>query len=92
MIPQTLATLAEWSGARLIAGDPQSVVGSVGSDSRSLAPGSLLVALRGEHFDAHDFVGEAGAAAVLVSRAVAAAARGAVPAAVGRGGGGPNGE
>ncbi len=73
MIPQTLATLAEWSGARLIAGDPLAVASSVGSDTRRIEPGSLLVALRGEHYDAHDFVGQAGAAAaVLVSRAVAA--------------------
>ncbi|MCV2218377.1 UDP-N-acetylmuramoyl-tripeptide--D-alanyl-D-alanine ligase [Thauera sp. Sel9] len=43
--------------------------GSVGSDSRALVPGQLFVALRGERFDGHAFVGtaaEAGAAAALV--------------------------
>jgi len=41
----------------------------VGTDSRALVPGQLFVALRGERFDGHDFVGiaaEAGAAAALV--------------------------
>ncbi len=43
--------------------------GSVGTDSRAVAPGQLFVALRGEHFDGHDFVAQAaaaGAAAALV--------------------------
>lgn len=44
---------------------------SIGSDSRSVAPGSLFVALRGERFDGHRFVGSAleqGAARALVDR------------------------
>ncbi len=43
--------------------------GGVGTDSRAAAPGQLFVALRGEHFDGHDFVAQAaaaGAAAALV--------------------------
>ena len=42
---------------------------SVGTDSRRIRPGQLFVALRGEHFDGHDFVAQAateGAAAALV--------------------------
>lgn len=49
---------------------------AVGTDSRNLAPGSLFVALVGERFDGHAFVGEAqarGAAALLCSRPVTAA-------------------
>jgi UDP-N-acetylmuramoyl-tripeptide--D-alanyl-D-alanine ligase len=49
--------------------------GAVTSDSRTLEPGSLFVALRGEHFDGHDFVAQAadrGASGALVSRRVAA--------------------
>ena len=49
---------------------------SVGSDSRAVVPGQLFVALRGEHFDGHDFVAAAaaaGAAAALVDEAAAAA-------------------
>lgn len=47
---------------------------SVGTDTRSLEPGALYVALRGERFDGHDFIAQAedrGAAAALVARPVA---------------------
>jgi UDP-N-acetylmuramoyl-tripeptide--D-alanyl-D-alanine ligase len=49
--------------------------GAVTSDTRSLEPGTLFVALCGDRFDGHDFVSEAaarGAAGVLVGRPVAA--------------------
>ena len=42
----------------------------VATDTRTLAPGDLFVAIRGERFDGHDFVGtafERGAAAALVT-------------------------
>lgn len=45
------------------------------TDTRSVQPGDLFVALQGERFDAHDFVAEAaakGAVAALVSRPIAA--------------------
>ncbi len=48
---------------------------SVGTDSRRVRTGELFVALRGEHFDGHDFVqtaAEAGASAALVDSAWAA--------------------
>jgi UDP-N-acetylmuramoyl-tripeptide--D-alanyl-D-alanine ligase len=51
----------------------------VTTDTRALAPGDLFVALRGEHFDGHDFVERAlasGAAAALVMRARASSLRG----------------
>lgn len=54
---------------------------SVGADSRKIVAGQLFVALKGEHFDGHDFAAAAiqqGAAAVLVSQPVT----GAVPAIV----------
>ncbi len=44
---------------------------SINTDSRSVAPGQLFVALTGENFDGHDYVGaaiEQGAAAVVVSQ------------------------
>jgi UDP-N-acetylmuramoyl-tripeptide--D-alanyl-D-alanine ligase len=47
--------------------------GRVSSDTRQLEPHALFVALRGERFDAHDFVPEAakrGAAGALVERLV----------------------
>ncbi|MHB8494557.1 MAG: UDP-N-acetylmuramoyl-tripeptide--D-alanyl-D-alanine ligase [Casimicrobiaceae bacterium] len=51
----------------------------VTTDTRSIVPGDLFVALRGEHFDGHDFVAQAfagGAAAALVARAHAASLEG----------------
>ena len=48
----------------------------VTTDSRALRPGQFFVALRGERFDAHDFVADvlaAGAAGVLVDAPWAAA-------------------
>jgi UDP-N-acetylmuramoyl-tripeptide--D-alanyl-D-alanine ligase len=45
----------------------------VTSDSRKLQPGDLFVALKGEHFDGHDFVAKAGslgAVGALVSRRI----------------------
>jgi len=55
-------------GARLTADAP---FDGVSTDSRSVAPGNLFVALRGERFDAHDFLDQVaaqGAAAVVVER------------------------
>lgn len=46
-------------------------VSSISIDSREIAPGALFVAIRGESFDGHDFIGkaiDAGAVAALVSR------------------------
>ena len=57
--------------ARLTGNDAQ--ISGVSTDSRSLSPGDLFVALSGENFDGHDYVPQlaaAGAAAVLVSRDV----------------------
>ncbi len=53
--------------------DPELVFSGVCTDSRKLEEGCLFVALRGERFDAHDFVAEAlsrGAAGAVVSRKV----------------------
>jgi len=52
------------------------VFGRVWTDTRTIEPGDLFVALVGERFDAHDFVKDAvakGAAGVVVSRADKAA-------------------
>jgi UDP-N-acetylmuramoyl-tripeptide--D-alanyl-D-alanine ligase len=70
----TLATAhALLPGARLH-GDPTTRFGRVHSDTRTLQPGDLFVALKGERFDAHDFLPQAaaaGATAVLAERGVA---------------------
>jgi UDP-N-acetylmuramoyl-tripeptide--D-alanyl-D-alanine ligase len=66
--------LALLPAARLC-GDPATRVQRVHSDTRTLQPGDLFVALKGERFDGHDFLPQAaaaGAAAVLAERGVAA--------------------
>ncbi len=62
-------------------GDISSFLG-VSTDSRSLEPGALYVALRGERFDGHTFVKaayDAGAAAAIVDEAADASAYAGVP-------------
>ena len=59
--------LAWLPGARLV-GDGAVAVQRVHTETRSLQPGDLFVALRGERFDAHDFLAQArtqGAVAAL---------------------------
>jgi UDP-N-acetylmuramoyl-tripeptide--D-alanyl-D-alanine ligase len=56
-------------GATLVGRDARFT--SVSTDSRTAAAGALFVALRGERFDGHDYVGaarESGAAAAMVER------------------------
>jgi UDP-N-acetylmuramoyl-tripeptide--D-alanyl-D-alanine ligase len=50
--------IAEATGG-IVFGDAAAVATSVSTDSRQLAGGELFVALRGERFDGHDFVGSA---------------------------------
>lgn len=71
MQPMTLSKLGQLLG---IPNRGQDVlIKRVTTDTRTLQPGDLFVALVGEHFDGHDFIAaaqEAGAAAVMVSRTV----------------------
>lgn len=64
----SLAQAAQWlHGARLL-GDGATPVARVHTDTRTIEPGDLFVALKGERFDANDFLPDAqqrGAAAVL---------------------------
>ena len=65
-----LDAVARAAAGRLVGADCP--VSGVSTDTRNIVPGSLFVALRGERFDAHDFVVQAvagGAAALLVSDA-----------------------
>lgn len=71
MIVATLAWVAEATSG-LMAGEPVSFEG-VSTDTRTLLPGQLFVALRGPNFDAHDLVAaaaEAGAVGLVVERDV----------------------
>jgi UDP-N-acetylmuramoyl-tripeptide--D-alanyl-D-alanine ligase len=61
-------------GSQLIHADQEAAraipISRVGSDSRQIQPDELFIALSGERFDAHDFLGDiskAGASAALIS-------------------------
>lgn len=67
----TIADIVQATAGHLLQGDPASEVNGVSTDTRSLAPGQLFIALPGEKYDGHDFVAkaiQAGAAAALVAR------------------------
>ena len=60
----------------VLVGDGHTELARVHSDTRSLQPGDLFVALRGDNFDGHDFLAQArvaGAAAALAERGLAEA-------------------
>ncbi|HEU4618507.1 MAG TPA: UDP-N-acetylmuramoyl-tripeptide--D-alanyl-D-alanine ligase [Gammaproteobacteria bacterium] len=68
MMPRTLAGVARAVDGRLVGADVP--FGAVATDTRNLPHHALFVALRGERFDGHDFLGAAaqrGAAGALVS-------------------------
>ena len=72
----TVSELARSVGARQVLGDARVTFASVSTDTRTLAPGALFVALRGERFDGHayaDAAVERGAVALLVEHPVEAA-------------------
>jgi UDP-N-acetylmuramoyl-tripeptide--D-alanyl-D-alanine ligase len=69
--PRTLADVAAAVGGSTRDGDV--VVTSLSTDSRTVEPGALFVAIHGEHADGHDHIAEAiarGAAGSLVDREV----------------------
>ncbi|MEZ5502637.1 MAG: UDP-N-acetylmuramoyl-tripeptide--D-alanyl-D-alanine ligase [Halioglobus sp.] len=69
MRPLLLSELSQPLAAQLLG--PDCEIGGVSTDSRTVQPGDLFVALRGDHFDGHDYlaqVASAGAVAALVSR------------------------
>jgi UDP-N-acetylmuramoyl-tripeptide--D-alanyl-D-alanine ligase len=56
MNPLPISEIAKFAGASLSSGDGTVVIDKIRTDSRTLKPGELFVALRGENFDGHDFV------------------------------------
>ncbi len=67
----TVAELAQSLRGASVQGDTRVRFTSVSTDSRSSAAGALFVALRGDHFDGHEYVAQAierGAVAALVER------------------------
>ena len=70
----TLAQIQAWVSSSQMVGDASTCIDRVHTDSRTLQPGDLFVALRGERFDAHEFLSQArdaGATAVLAERSLA---------------------
>src|SRR5688572_2549185 len=70
----TLGWVAEAVGGLVRAGDRGGEIGSIVTDTRTLQPGDFFIALRGDRFDAHEFVGEAfqrGAIGAIVERGFA---------------------
>jgi UDP-N-acetylmuramoyl-tripeptide--D-alanyl-D-alanine ligase len=64
-----IAAAAQALGARVVG--PDAMFSSVSSDTRTIVPGALFVALRGERFDGHDYLDtarERGASAAMVDR------------------------
>jgi UDP-N-acetylmuramoyl-tripeptide--D-alanyl-D-alanine ligase len=56
MNPLPISEIAKFAGASLSSGDGSVVIDKIRTDSRTLKPGELFVALRGENFDGHNFV------------------------------------
>jgi UDP-N-acetylmuramoyl-tripeptide--D-alanyl-D-alanine ligase len=72
MNPTSLKQVADFAGATIEGGDARTVIDTVSTDSRTLKPGQLFVALRGENFDGHTFVeavANSGAAGAVVESA-----------------------
>jgi len=79
----TLGWIAEAIQGRIRQGDPEARCAAVSTDTRSLSKGEVFWALKGEHFDGHDFLEDAvrkGALGVVVEagRFVAAGKKGVV--------------
>ena len=71
MIKLTTQQLAQILNADLI-GDEQVVVENINTDTRKAVSNSLFFALKGEHFDAHQYLDKAveqGATALVVQKA-----------------------
>lgn len=76
--PLTLDEIAEVTSGAVVHGDGEETITSVSTDTRTLRPGALFVALKGERHDGHAYVEAAragGASAVLVERALHADVR-----------------
>jgi UDP-N-acetylmuramoyl-tripeptide--D-alanyl-D-alanine ligase len=68
----SLHEIAQLAGGELCSGNRNLLVHKISTDSRTLKPGELFAALRGENFDGHNFVdavANAGAAGAIVDLA-----------------------
>lgn len=71
MEPVTVKTICETIRGKLLQGRAETLVEGIATDSRTLKPGELFFALKGERLDGHTFLKEAfsrGAVGAVVSR------------------------
>jgi UDP-N-acetylmuramoyl-tripeptide--D-alanyl-D-alanine ligase len=69
MVQFRAGELSQWVSSLWKNGMPDKVITGVSHDTRTLKPGNLYVAIRGDNFDGHDFMPEAfrkGAAGALI--------------------------
>lgn len=74
MVKFSAGELSQWVSRLWKNGIPEGPITGVTQDTRSIKPGNLYVAIKGERFDGHDFLQQAfekGAAGALVSEHVA---------------------
>lgn len=67
----TVASVAQATGGMITGAGSDRLLGRVSTDSRGVGSGQIFVALEGDRFDGHDFVGqviEKGAACLVVAR------------------------
>jgi len=70
-VPYSVSRMLEWTGGELVSGSAATAFTGTSINTRTLEPGDLFVAIRGERHDAHGFIAqaiEAGATGVLVAR------------------------
>ncbi len=69
----TLGAVVEATGGRRANGTGDMLLGGISTDSRQIGPNEIFVAIEGERFDGHDFIGQVvdkGAACLVVSHLV----------------------
>ena len=80
MAVMTLRNVAEATGGRILGGEPDLALAGISTDTRTLLPGQLFFALKGDTYDAHTFLaavaGKSAGAAVIHDEAAAREAPG----------------
>ena len=68
-VPFRSHEVESWTGGEQTAGSPDTILSGASIDTRSIRPGELFIAIRGQNYDAHGFLDkaiESGATALLV--------------------------
>lgn len=76
---KALGQLLSSLGGACVVGQPDVAINRVHTDTRSLQPGDLFVALKGERFDAHDFLPQAAAQGAVAAIAHSGLAEAGLP-------------